>query len=287
MRWSVHLFASRKAWLILIRWSWRRRNLRSLSREEYELLGDLLDWTRSIMTLASISTMSWAMPSYFANIRLSLKAHNSAVMLVANPMRLINPLIHFPWWSRTKPPPLALLGFPRDAPSVFNLYHPGGSLIQHTGVAIRCLNFWPFPTQKKYSLATYMHIWWSFRLIGVLSKVTQLLCFHKDQMASGNWIHQGIPFALIWELHKLFSFSQSRRSRQRKLAKTWGTPMHQNFLVTGQFLRAWMMDSSYLWHKGQLVLQFIPPVLSTCLTRILPWWQSQRKCLIFGSVSSP
>lgn len=83
VRCSAHLFASWKTWLILTWWSWWRRYLQSLSKEEYELLEGLLDWTRSTITLASNSLWSWGMPSWVASIRPSLNAHSSAVMLVA------------------------------------------------------------------------------------------------------------------------------------------------------------------------------------------------------------
>ena len=88
-RWSVHIFTSWNTWLILIQWNWRRRYLQSLSNEEYELLEGFVDRTKSTITFASNSTMSWVIPSWEANIKPSLKAQNYAMILVATPMCLI------------------------------------------------------------------------------------------------------------------------------------------------------------------------------------------------------
>ena len=48
-----------------------------------------------------------------------------------------------------------------------------------------------------------------------------------------------------------------------------------------------MIDSSCAMHNRQSTEQSIPLYLITCLVGILAWLHSQRKCLIFGNVSTP
>lgn len=42
-------------------------------------------------------------------------------MLLAQPINLVQPFTHLPWWSLIRPPPLASLGHPRADPSKFSL----------------------------------------------------------------------------------------------------------------------------------------------------------------------
>ena len=95
-RLSAHLFASLKTWMILIQWIYPRRYLQSLSKEEYELLIGFLDRIRLTITWVSNSTSIWVMPSWVGSISPSLKAQNSATILLALPIFLMYPLIHFP-----------------------------------------------------------------------------------------------------------------------------------------------------------------------------------------------
>lgn len=64
--------------------------------------------------------------------RPSLRAHNSASTLVALPIFRVQPAIHIPLLFRTKPPPLALHGFPNEEPSVLSLNQLAAGLVQLT-----------------------------------------------------------------------------------------------------------------------------------------------------------
>ena len=155
----------------------------------------LLDSTRLTTTWASNSTCKWLIPSWAASINPSRKAQNSAATLVVFPIFLIKPFTHFPLWSRISPPPPAHPGFPCDAPSEFNLYHPGSGLFQQIGLTVQCLIFCLLLTQKKNSRASWIHIKWSLELAGAFSKTTLFLCLLKHQIAKGNWIFQENPLA--------------------------------------------------------------------------------------------
>lgn len=93
---STHLFTSQYTWLILIQWNCPKRHLQSLSSEECDQLEGFLIRTRSTITFASSSTSNWMMPRWDASTNPSLKAQNLAMILVATPIYLIQPLTHFP-----------------------------------------------------------------------------------------------------------------------------------------------------------------------------------------------
>ena len=169
--------------------------MQSFNKAAHELLMALLDSTRLTTTWASNSTCKWLIPSWAASINPSRKAQNSATTLVVFPIFLIKPFTHFPLWSRISPPPPAHPGFPCDAPSEFNLYHPGSGLFQQIGLTVQCLIFCLLLTQKKNSRASWIHIKWSLELAGAFSKTTLFLCLLKHQIAKGNWIFQENPLA--------------------------------------------------------------------------------------------
>ena len=110
-RLSALLSASLNTCLTVFRWNYPSKYLQSLRRDVYELLGVFLERTRSTITLASNSFAKCVIPSCEASMRLSLRAQNSAMMLVLKPMYLIYPLIHLPWESRMSPPPLVFLDY--------------------------------------------------------------------------------------------------------------------------------------------------------------------------------
>ena len=90
-------------------WTWRNlvnKHLQSYKRGANGLLVTALDLTRSTTTFASNSTINLWIHVFKASFNPSLNAHNSAVMLVANPIDLTNPLSQLPLqslinlWSR-------------------------------------------------------------------------------------------------------------------------------------------------------------------------------------------
>ena len=122
-------------------------------RGAYGLLVTALDLTRSTTTFASSSTINLWIPAFKASFNPSLKAQNSAIMLVAKPMDLANPLNQLPLQSLISPPPPAQPRFPQEAPSVFNLYHPSGGLDHFTWIMDLLFTCLTLPTQKKNSTA--------------------------------------------------------------------------------------------------------------------------------------
>ena len=166
----AHLFASLNTWVTLTCWNCSRRYLQSFSKAAHELLMALLDSTRFTTTWASNSTCKWLIPSWAASINPSRKAQNSAATLVVFPIFLIKPFTHFPLWSRISPPPPAHLGFPCDAPSEFNLYHPGSGLIQQIGLTVQCLIFCLLLTQNYSSKCIYL-------LLDILIIIILFYCF--------------------------------------------------------------------------------------------------------------
>ena len=131
-----------------------------------------------------------------------------------------------------------------------------------------------------------MHVKCRFGLIGAFSKTTLFLCFHKHQIANGNWIFQGNPLARIWLLPTQLCLIHSNRFDCRKLEKIWGVPnFFQNVSAKEQSLKRWMMDSSWQWQMGHVVWQVMPLSARVFRTGILLWKQSQMKCWIFGKVS--
>ena len=169
-RLSAHLFASLNIWVTLTCWNCSRRYLQSFSKAAHELLMALLDSTRLTTTWASNSTCKWLIPNWAASISPSRKTQNSAATLVIFPIFLIKPFTHFPLWSRISPPPPAHLGFPCDAPSEFNLYHPGSGLIQQIGLTVQCLIFCLLLTQNYSSKCIYL-------LLDILIIIILFYCF--------------------------------------------------------------------------------------------------------------
>ena len=112
-RQSAPLLASLKTCLITVCWNCHSKYLQSLKRDVYELLGVFLERIRFTTTLASNSTAKCVIPSCEASMRPSLRAQNSAIMLVLIPICLIYPLIHLPQESYLSPPLLPFLGYPK------------------------------------------------------------------------------------------------------------------------------------------------------------------------------
>ena len=124
-RLSAPLLASLNTCLIItVYWNCCSKYLQSLRSDVYELLGVFLERIGSTTTLASNSTAKCVIPSCEASVRPSLRAQNSAIMLVLIPKYLIYPLIHLPQESRMSPSPPAFPRLPKEAPSELSLNHP-------------------------------------------------------------------------------------------------------------------------------------------------------------------
>ena len=130
----MHLFASRNVCPTL---TWRkllRSDLQSLRGGRKELLTTELDCTKSTTILASSSTSISCIPSWEARIRPSLRAQNSAIVLVANPTDLEKPFTHPPEQFLINPPAPVAPGFPREAPSVLSFIQPVRGFSHLTGI---------------------------------------------------------------------------------------------------------------------------------------------------------
>ena len=112
------------------------------------------------------------------------------------------------------------------------------------------------------------------------------LCFQRPQTMKGKRIFQG---ALdLWKI-RLWQFALSHLWRLLENELLWGyrtSIIFQKTQEKSQSLKICKIDLSWHLHTGHVSSQFIPLATSTSLTGTLLCMHSQKKWIIFESISS-
>ena len=126
----------------------------------------------------------------------------------------------------------------------------------------------------------------SFGLRVVFSKTTLFLCFQRLQTAKEKRVFHGaldLRTIRLWQ----FALSHSWRLSEKELIWGYGTSIIlQKARAKSQSLKICKIDSGWRLHTGHVSSQFTPIVARTSLTGTLLCMHSQKKCIVFGSMSS-